>query len=1142
MKKFRQKLSVLLAICMLMTMMPASALANEVTVASVTAQLEAIDTLQEMQNARKNFKASGTYSDATAENHELKRAGYEQYLADMQTARQEAAEAYAALSGEEKASIEPELVEKLDNNLNTVWNEVSDTVSAGVGDYQYQAVYPGYAYELSNHMVSKDGGVHNEIPQTLVLVDTAKNAGEWTPNGQYSFGASNYEVVYCSDAEYGVVDGTLYQRVNLEDSTYYDAKAAEHIRAIVSNSYPYLSLEQMKANLIEVKFEHAEDLTRSDIIAAVQLAIWNYSNGAEASGADYQYSRTFDLNANTQWGRGFHDYTNELWDWWSVGKRHLTVNNEAGERVNKLAKYLTELEGEKANTSQIVINDVKIESAQPVQAKKDTYNVALKVLLNNGATSEQDNIVMTVKTDSQTITEAVELGTAEYDMVIEAKAGETISVLVEGKQTLPKGAYLYMPQPADTDGDGVTTSREASQTLVGVAEGLTVIEATDSVTLDIPETNLVTTNLKLQKTDEKGAALTGTGFDLYFLGEEASYRIGTYPVDENGVLVVEGLLPGNYELVESVVTEGYRNPEKPIAFSVDEEGVLILEDSVYAELVDGVVVVKNYPTSFTELGSLSIKKVDSVSKEALEGAAFTLKGKGFEKTLTTGKDGTLLFSGLAFGEYTLTETEAPAGYVKDTTEWPIKIGIGEGEKLEWVQEVANTPVGSLEITKTDIDTGETLEGAEFRLTNQEGNVVGILTTEENGKVTFKNLPYGDYKLEETKAPAGYVLNKESKIIKIVDNDEIEKCEYANKAITGSVKVVKQDGDGKLLAGAEFTLTQGDETIAKATTNAEGIVEFTGLSYGVEYKVTETKAPEGYLLNKEATDTFTILEDGQKEEFTYENTRENSSENPSLAVEKTADKTQYLPGETVTYTINVTNDGNVDLDGITLDDVFSKNDVVADHQLTVEGYEGAFDLAIDETASFTSKFVIPENDPADTTYKNVVTVTTGDTAAEAEETIVVDPTYAFTIEKTADKTEVTVGDTVTYTIVVTNTGNKALTNVDVKDNMIGLDTVIDQLAVHESKTLTGEYVVTADDIGELENIATATVEVDGEPITHEASVIVNVSAKAETVVDELPNIFGQNPLTGDTTINPLLLLFVFVLAGSGLYVYRRKHKG
>ena len=149
MKKLTQGLSVLLVICMLITMMPKVNLANEVTVESVIAQLQEIDTLQEMQNERASFKASGTYSDATAENHKLMREGYEKYLADMLTAREDAAEAYAALSEEDKALIAPELVKKLDNNLDTVWNSISYNVSAGVDDYQFQAVYPAMHMSLA---------------------------------------------------------------------------------------------------------------------------------------------------------------------------------------------------------------------------------------------------------------------------------------------------------------------------------------------------------------------------------------------------------------------------------------------------------------------------------------------------------------------------------------------------------------------------------------------------------------------------------------------------------------------------------------------------------------------------------------------------------------------------------------------------------------------------------------------------------------------------------------------------------------------------------------------------------------------------------------------------------------------------------
>ena len=97
MKKLTQWLSVLVIICMLITMMPKVDLANEVTVESVIAQLENIDTLQEMQNAR---SSKG-------------KEEYEQYLAEMFKAREDAAVAYAALSEEDKALIDsdnPELV------------------------------------------------------------------------------------------------------------------------------------------------------------------------------------------------------------------------------------------------------------------------------------------------------------------------------------------------------------------------------------------------------------------------------------------------------------------------------------------------------------------------------------------------------------------------------------------------------------------------------------------------------------------------------------------------------------------------------------------------------------------------------------------------------------------------------------------------------------------------------------------------------------------------------------------------------------------------------------------------------------------------------------------------------------------------
>ena len=80
-------------------------------------------------------------------------------------------------------------------------------------------------------------------------------------------------------------------------------------------------------------------------------------------------------------------------------------------------------------------------------------------------------------------------------------------------------------------------------------------------------------------------------------------------------------------------------------------------------------------------------------------------------------------------------------------------------------------------------------------------------------------------------------------------------------------------------------------------------------------------------------------------------------------------------------------------------------------------------------------------------------------------------YRMSITKSADAAEVNVGDLITYTITVTNTGDVTLTNVAVVDEMVGLDEVIATLGVGASETFTATYLAT--EVGLLENTATAT---------------------------------------------------------------------
>ena len=156
---------------------------------------------------------------------------------------------------------------------------------------------------------------------------------------------------------------------------------------------------------------------------------------------------------------------------------------------------------------------------------------------------------------------------------------------------------------------------------------------------------------------------------------------------------------------------------------------------------------------------------------------------------------------------------------------------------------------------------------------------------------------------------------------------------------------------------------------------------------------------------------------------------------------------------------------------------------------------------------------------------------------------------FTIEKTADKDEAQVGETITYTIDVTNTGNTVLTDVNVIDEMVGLHETISQLGVGETKTFTVTHEAASDDIGELTNIAVAKVTIDGEEIVQEAAATVTVTdvlaadveveepTKTEKVVATVKDIV--NPKTGDDGLNLFLALVMFMFAGIGLYYTRAK---
>jgi len=252
----------------------------------------------------------------------------------------------------------------------------------------------------------------------------------------------------------------------------------------------------------------------------------------------------------------------------------------------------------------------------------------------------------------------------------------------------------------------------------------------------------------------------------------------------------------------------------------------------------------------------TVKKVDQ-NGNALEGATFQMidtdTGEVFAEKVS-GSDGLATFTDIPFGNYKVIESLAAEGF--ERSELEISVAINENWK--------NLPVGEFNdilinypseysVKKVD-EAGNSLEGATFQMINiKTDEVVMEATSGSDGLATFKNLPFGTFKIIESAAPSSYELSDEVFTI-VVDGtwrnkpvgefDDIlsdELCEY---------RVKKVDKFNNPLAGATFQLINlaTDEVVAEATSDETGLAMFVGIKYG-SYKCIESAAPSGFELSE-----------------------------------------------------------------------------------------------------------------------------------------------------------------------------------------------------------------------------------------------------------------------------------------------------
>ena len=356
----------------------------------------------------------------------------------------------------------------------------------------------------------------------------------------------------------------------------------------------------------------------------------------------------------------------------------------------------------------------------------------------------------------------------------------------------------------------------------------------------------ITANMELLKLDkETNKPLENIEFKVTALDGFMKGKTWNLKSDDKGLVSLKGLEYGNYRVEEVKTLWNYVLNKEPIFFSVKENGKTI----------------KLQMTNKKIRGSVELFKFDKDTNRPLEGVKFDLlNGDKKVGTYTTDNTGKITVNNLEAGNYTWVEVEAIDHYNKVDKKYDFNIyKDGQLEKID----VANTvKTGELDFSKTDVTTGDFIDGAKIKITGLEPQNkhinIEFTSSKEGNKFT---LPEGKYTFEETLAPEGYRLNKEVGTFEIKDG-QITKANLKDERKQGDLEFIKTDvTDGKLIEGAKIKITC-TEGLSKGK-----VIDFTSSKDGNKFTLDEGKytfeeisAPNGYEINKEVG-TFEI-KDGE----------------------------------------------------------------------------------------------------------------------------------------------------------------------------------------------------------------------------------------------------------------------------------------
>lgn len=377
------------------------------------------------------------------------------------------------------------------------------------------------------------------------------------------------------------------------------------------------------------------------------------------------------------------------------------------------------------------------------------------------------------------------------------------------------------------------------------------VELFPGQTSTITLTNDKRPNLYIHKTDaDTGEPIEHT---VYLVKGADGHSIAEVETDENGVAVVENLLPGVVEVIEKSVPEPY----------------LLAEESQMATLYpnrDRDVYFRNYKRPTIEIikeNSITHDRIENVPFQVWYASNNTATGEYNDLgVFYTDEEGRIVLSdpdlSLRDGWFRVKELEPAPGFaLADPDTQEAFIAAGEGHTFRF----SNRPLSAISVWKYDSETGAAIEGAVFQVRYLSGNtsgtggtVIGTYRTSVNGSFTVTGCKAGTYIIEELSSDGSHVIDTPPQTVYLSGEDQEVVQVYFGNSPKGSLLIKKvSSADNSPISDVQFFVTESDGTVVGDSngyfvTDSAGTILIEGIDPGTTLVVKETRAKDGFLLD------------------------------------------------------------------------------------------------------------------------------------------------------------------------------------------------------------------------------------------------------------------------------------------------------